>query len=154
VTSRERGPLELGLYPACGFRLLLRPHHPPRTDRKPLTAMNLDPIVPMDRAVRTDRFAMSIAEVGAWTHLADDYGLWNDAAHRRAAIDALAQPGDLFTFLLPDPDMSYALRCTEAGFACDCGSWIRRISPIRPCGSTRVWRSRASPRSGGASRCR
>lgn len=84
-------------------------------DRELLKAMNLDPIVELAPNSPITMFVMSISEVGSWTHLADDYGLWNNADRRRTAVDALANLGDLFTFLLPDPDMSYAFALYRGG---------------------------------------
>lgn len=113
MAERDR-TLELGPFPACGFRLFLQPRRP-LADRELLTAMKLDHAVALAPPSRCTGFVVSICEVGTWTHVADDYGLWNHRDRRRAAIDGLAALGDLFTFLLPDPDMSYAFALYRGG---------------------------------------
>lgn len=107
---------ELGWCWGYGFRLFLQPHRS-LTDSELFTAMNLDPVVLLarDPPLRNGMSVMWIARVGSWIQLADDYGLWNDRQRRRAAVEALARLGDLFTFQLPDTDMSYAFALYRGG---------------------------------------
>lgn len=100
VRGRAPGPLELGAFPACGFRLLLRPRRP-LSDVELLDALALAPHHPLDPAAAVDRFVVSVTPFGPWTHAADDHGLWNDRDRRKAALRAAPRLGDLFTFQPP-----------------------------------------------------
>lgn len=112
--GRTRKPLQLGLFPACGFRLFLRPDKR-LADTQVLAAMALGPVTALDDASPVDLGTISIADLGPWLHIADAYGIWNDKPRRKAAIFALAKLGELFTFLLPDPDLSYAFAAYRSG---------------------------------------
>ena len=101
------GPLWFGLYPGCGFHLFRNPSRP-LAEGDILRAIGLTEQPPLGAIGSIVVGVVSITTLGTWINVADDYHLWNDRKKRKIAIGSLAALGDLFTFQLPDPDMSYA----------------------------------------------
>jgi hypothetical protein len=114
--------------------------------------MGLVPNRPVTGA--SDANVVSVTEHGPWTHINDAYRIWNDRERRRRVVRSLVACGEVFSFQLPDPDMSYAFARYVGGRrvrlrVVDSPHWSDQVLRIDRANACRV-----SRRTGGASRSR